>query len=57
MLSALSTGVNDDEYHKMIDMHVATAESNASWRGFFQDLKARGLTGVFLITRDAHEGI
>ena len=32
-------------------------ESNASWKGFFQDLKARGLRGVFLITSDAHEGI
>ena len=41
----------------MLGMHVATAESNASWKGFFQDLKARGLCGVFLITNDAHEGI
>ena len=41
----------------MLGMHVATAESNASWKGFFQDFKARGLTGVFLITSDAHDGI
>ena len=53
----LATGVNADGYREMLGMHVATAESNASWKGFFQDLKARGLTGVFLITSDAHEGI
>ena len=53
----LATGVNADGYREMLDMHVATAESNASWKGFFQDLKARGLCGVFLVTSDAHEGI
>lgn len=36
---------------------LATAESNASWKGFFQDFKARGLTGVFLVTSDAHDSI
>ena len=53
----LATGVNADGYREMLGMHVATTESNASWKGFFQDLKARGLRGVFLITSDAHEGI
>lgn len=53
----LATGVNADGYREMLGMHVATTESNASWKGFFADLKARGLTGVFLITSDAHEGI
>lgn len=41
----------------MLVMRVAAAESNASWKGFFHDLKARGLHSVFLITSDAHEGI
>ncbi|MCT1883224.1 IS256 family transposase [Corynebacterium sanguinis] len=53
----LATGVNNDGYRELLGMHVATAESNASWKGFFQDLKARGLRGVFLVTSDAHEGI
>lgn len=53
----LATGVNADGYREMLGMHVATAESNASWKGFFQDLKARGLRDVYLITSDAHEGI
>lgn len=53
----LATGVNADGYREMLGMHVATSESNASWKGFFSDLKARGLRGVFLVTSDAHEGI
>ena len=38
-------------------MQVATAESVASWTGFFRDLKARGLNEVYLVTSDAHLGI
>ena len=30
----LATGVNADGYREMLGMHVATAESNASWKGF-----------------------
>ena len=53
----LATGVNADGYRELLGMQVATAESNASWTGFFRDLIARGLTGVFLVTSDAHLGI
>ena len=38
----LATGVNADGYREMLGMHVATTESNASWKGFFQDLKLVG---------------
>ena len=41
----------------MLGIHVAAAKSNASWKGFFQNLKARGLRDVYLVTSDAHEGI
>lgn len=53
----LATGVNADGYREMLGMHIATAESNAEWKGFFQDLRARGLRGFSLITSDTHEGI
>ncbi|MCG7464276.1 IS256 family transposase [Corynebacterium tuberculostearicum] len=53
----LATGVNADGYRELLGMQVATAESTASWTGFFRDLIARGLTGVFLGTSDAHLGI
>jgi putative transposase len=29
----------------------------AGWLGFFRDLTARGLTGVALVTSDAHRGL
>ena len=53
----LATGVNNDGYRELLGMHVATAESVASWTGFFRDLKARGLGEVYLVTSDAHLGI
>ena len=53
----LATGVNNDGYRELLGMHVATAESVASWTGFFRDLKARGLGQVYLVTSDAHLGI
>lgn len=53
----LATGVNADGYRELLGMQVATSESTASWTGFFRDLIARGLTGVFLVTSDAHIGI
>ncbi|PRQ10275.1 IS256 family transposase, partial [Corynebacterium sp. 13CS0277] len=53
----IATGVNADGYREILGMQVATSESNASWLGFFRDLAARGLTGVVLVTSDAHLGI
>lgn len=57
LVSLLATGVNADGYRELLGMHVATAESTASWTGFFRDLKARGLGDVYLVTSDAHLGI
>lgn len=53
----LATGVNNNGYRELLGMQVATAESTASWTGFFRDLKARGLGDVYLVTSDAHLGI
>jgi len=53
----LACGVNAEGYRELLGMQVATAESAASWTGFFRDLKARGLEQVFLVTSDAHLGI
>lgn len=53
----LATGVNAEGYRELLGMQVATAESVASWTGFFRDLKARGLNDVYLVTSDAHLGI
>jgi transposase-like protein len=32
-------------------------EDGAGWLGYFRDLTARGLTGVRLVTSDAHRGL
>jgi transposase-like protein len=53
----VATGVNADGHREILGIQVATSESAASWLGFFRDLVARGLTGVALVTSDAHAGL
>jgi len=38
-------------------VQVASTEDGAGWLGFFRDLTAQGLTGVKLVTSDAHAGL
>jgi putative transposase len=52
----LATGVNGDGHREVLGMRVATAETGPAWNEFFADLVARGLTGVRLVTSDAHAG-
>ncbi len=53
----LATGVNSDGHREVLGMRVATAETGAAWNEFFADLVARGLSGVRLVTSDAHRGL
>ena len=53
----VATGVNADGYREVLGIHTATTESGAGWLGFFRDLTARGLSGVALVTCDAHAGL
>jgi putative transposase len=53
----LATGVNADGHREILGLHVTTAEDGAGWLDFFRDLVARGLTGVKLVTSDAHAGL
>ena len=53
----VATGVNADGYREVLGISCATAESGAGWLGFFRDLVARGLSGVALVTSDAHAGL
>ena len=53
----VATGVNGDGHREVLGMRVATAETGAAWNEFFADLVARGLTGVRLVTSDAHHGL
>jgi transposase-like protein len=49
--------VNGEGYREIIGFDVFPNESNDTWTAFFQGLRRRGLSGVKLITSDAHEGI
>jgi transposase-like protein len=53
----VATGVNADGHREVLGIQVATAETSASWLAFFRDLVARGLSGVALVTSDAHAGL
>jgi putative transposase len=53
----VATGVNADGHREILGVQVTTAEDGAGWLGFFRDLTARGLSGVKLVTSDAHAGL
>lgn len=53
----LAVGVNRDGYREILGLQVTSAEDGAGWLAFFRDLTARGLTGVALVTSDAHAGL
>ena len=53
----IATGVNGDGHREVLGMRVATAETGPVWNEFFADLVARGLTGIRLVTSDAHAGL
>ena len=53
----LATGVNAGGHREILGLQVTTGEDGAGWLGFFRDLTARGLTGVALVTSDAHRGL
>jgi transposase-like protein len=53
----VATGVNGDGHREILGLQVTTSEDGAGWLGFFRDLTARGLSGVKLVTSDAHAGL
>jgi len=53
----LATGVNADGHREILGLQVTSAEDGAGWLAFFRDLSARGLSGVRLVTSDAHTGL
>jgi transposase-like protein len=53
----VATGVNNDGHREIVGLQLSSAEDGAGWLGFFRDLTARGLTGVKLVTSDAHAGL
>jgi putative transposase len=53
----LAVGVNADGQREVLGLDVASGQDGAGWLAFLRDLTARGLTGVALVTSDAHRGL
>jgi len=53
----VATGVNADGHREILGLQVTTSEDGAGWLEFFRDLTACGLSGVKLVTSDAHAGL
>ena len=53
----VAVGVNAEGYREILGLQVSSAEDGAGWLAFFRDLTARGLSGVALVTSDAHRGL
>lgn len=53
----VAIAANERGEREVLGCTVAAAESEASWMAFLRTLVARGLSGVRLVTSDAHLGI
>jgi transposase-like protein len=53
----IAVGVNRDGHREILGLDVTSAEDGAGWLAFFRGLTARGLSGVQLVTSDAHRGL
>ena len=53
----VATGVNVEGQREILGMDVGTSEDGAFWLAFLRSLTARGLSGVELVTSDAHQGL
>jgi len=53
----VATACNADGHRELLGLELGSAEDGASWTGFLRGLVARGLSGVRLVTSDAHEGL
>lgn len=53
----IAVGVNVEGHREVLGIQVTSAEDSAGWLAFSRDLVARGLSGVQLMTSDAHAGL
>ena len=53
----IAVGIDERGYREVIGFETYKNESKQTWGMFFESLKNRGLSGVTIITSDAHEGI
>ncbi len=50
-------GCDEDGWRHVLGIAVVDTESYDSWLAFLRKVRARGVTGVMLVTSDAHEGL
>lgn len=53
----IAIGVNEDGYREVLDIDIIHDESYATYKGFFDTLKERGIEKVDLVISDGHKGI
>ena len=53
----IAYGTNAEGHREILGFGVYENESGATWTDFLLGLKKRGLTGLLMITSDAHDGI
>ncbi len=52
-----AVGVNAEGFRESLGLDVVTAEDGAAWLAYVRGLVARGLSGVKLVSSDAHPGL
>jgi len=52
-----AVGVNKDGFRESLGLDVVTSEDGAAWLAYMRGLVARGLSGVKLVSSDAHPGL
>ena len=52
-----AVAVNAEGFRESLGLDVVTSEDGAAWLAFLRSLVARGLSGVRLVTSDAHPGL
>jgi putative transposase len=52
-----AVGVNKEGFRESLGLDVVTAEDGAAWLSFVRGLVARGLSGLKLVSADAHPGL
>jgi putative transposase len=53
----VATACNADGQREILGLDIGAAEDGAAWTSFLRGLVARGLSGVKLVTSDAHQGL
>ena len=53
----IAIGVNESGKRQILGVSVSLSEHEVHWRAFLKSLLDRGLTGIELVTSDAHQGV